>query len=296
MAPTGTDGTYSVRTDINVAAIAEVLLRSAARTSGDQPFAEFDSVTEPGMHLVDYSKRLFKYFQNSHESSILGLVYINRFLVENRDFTLSVLNVHRMLLSSMVVAAKFFDDSYLYNSFYAQVGGVSVQELNTLEMKFLEVIRWKLHVEREEYEHFNTAISEQACSKNDIHPMGLSFAKFSSECRGQKGLALDCKRAPLILPWEIPLRPVCSNVSDDVTAVPKSKDVLLQEATHSTAAPIIGAPKSKDASLQEVSELSRATSPPPIRSTRLLRQCGSCRQSLSPAGRRRRLRPVMSAA
>lgn len=169
---TGTSATRSSEpagepADVVAGAIAEVLLRGAARSSGKQPCAVFDSIAAPEMSLVDYARRIVKYFQCSHESSILSLAYIDRFLKDRPDFTLCVLNVHRLLLTSMVVAAKFFDDTYLYNSFYAQVGGVSLQELNKLELKFLTALRWELYVDRENYDRFNAVVLAQTRSKDE---------------------------------------------------------------------------------------------------------------------------------
>jgi hypothetical protein len=39
-------------------------------------------------------------------------------------------NAHRLLITSIVVSAKFFDDFYFKNSFYAKLGGISTQLLN----------------------------------------------------------------------------------------------------------------------------------------------------------------------
>jgi hypothetical protein len=34
---------------------------------------------------------------------------------------------------SVMLAAKFFDDQYYNNAYYAQIGGVSTEEINSLE-------------------------------------------------------------------------------------------------------------------------------------------------------------------
>ena len=56
------------------------------------------------------------------------------------------LNVHRILLSSVMVAAKFLDDFYYSNEFWAKIGGVPNSELNTLELEFLFMTNFDLHV------------------------------------------------------------------------------------------------------------------------------------------------------
>jgi hypothetical protein len=45
------------------------------------------------------------------------------------SLTKTNLNVHRVIITSLMVAAKFFDDFYFNNAFYARVGGISVLEV-----------------------------------------------------------------------------------------------------------------------------------------------------------------------
>lgn len=63
-----------------------------------------------------------------------------------QDFHVHSLNVHRILLSSVMVAAKFLDDFYYSNEFWAKIGGVPNSELNTLELEFLFMTNFDLHV------------------------------------------------------------------------------------------------------------------------------------------------------
>ena len=46
----------------------------------------------------------------------------------------------------MLTSIKFADDSYFDNGFYAQVGGVTIEDLNRLESEFLFLIQFDLHV------------------------------------------------------------------------------------------------------------------------------------------------------
>ena len=53
-----------------------------------------------------------------------------------------------------MLAAKYFDDVYFTNAFYADVGGISVDELNMLEVDFLCRIRFNLYVTPQDYQHY----------------------------------------------------------------------------------------------------------------------------------------------
>lgn len=48
-------------------------------------------------------------------------------------------------------AAKFYDDSFYNNEVYSRIGGVSVDELNTLEMDFMFLINFSLIIPQTEF-------------------------------------------------------------------------------------------------------------------------------------------------
>jgi hypothetical protein len=66
--------------------------------------------------------------------------------LQRNNFLLTDLNVHRVVITSIMLAAKFFDDQYFNNAYYAKVGGVPPTEMNSLEVEFLFRINFSLHV------------------------------------------------------------------------------------------------------------------------------------------------------
>lgn len=46
-----------------------------------------------------------------------------------------------------MIAAKFFDDCYYNNEYYARVGGISNAEINVLEIELLNAINFNLYVD-----------------------------------------------------------------------------------------------------------------------------------------------------
>jgi hypothetical protein len=74
------------------------------------------------------------------------------------DFTVRKLNIHRLIVTSMMLAVKFFDDVYYSNAYYAKVGGVKGNEMNVLEVHFLRLIDWQLFVSPEEFDLYKTNV------------------------------------------------------------------------------------------------------------------------------------------
>jgi len=103
----------------------------------------------PGIGVKDYLIRIVKHSRCSCESVILSLIYIDRMIQRNRGFLIKSINVHRVIITSVLLAAKFFDDFYYSNEYYAKIGGISNKEMNVLEVEFLNAINFSLHVEPE---------------------------------------------------------------------------------------------------------------------------------------------------
>jgi len=60
----------------------------------------------------------------------------------------------RLILTSILLTSKFYNDVYYGNNFAAFVGGVHLKELNVLEAEFLNYIDWALWVEPEEFDFY----------------------------------------------------------------------------------------------------------------------------------------------
>lgn len=61
----------------------------------------------------------------------------------------------RFVLLSMVMAIKSYDDFYYKNSYYAKIGGVAVEEFNSLEVEYLvNYIQFNLYVDTETYNSY----------------------------------------------------------------------------------------------------------------------------------------------
>ena len=74
------------------------------------------------------------------------VIYLDRLQSEHLDLVINSCCIYRLLIASLVLAIKYCDDSYYKNSFYAQVGGISVDELNILERELYSLLDFKLYV------------------------------------------------------------------------------------------------------------------------------------------------------
>ncbi|KAF8468397.1 cyclin-domain-containing protein [Kalaharituber pfeilii] len=104
----------------------------------------FHSRAPPTISIPDYLSRLTLH-SSLQPSILLAMVYyIDILSTLYPTFTISSLTVHRFLITAATVASKGLCDSFLTNGFYARVGGVSLMELNLLELEFLTRVGWRI--------------------------------------------------------------------------------------------------------------------------------------------------------
>ncbi|KAI3391654.1 hypothetical protein diail_6992 [Diaporthe ilicicola] len=75
-------------------------------------------------------------------------------------FVVDSFNIHRLIISGVTCASKFFSDVFYTNSRYAKVGGLPLAELNHLEIQFLLLNDFRLAIQVEDLEAYATMLVE----------------------------------------------------------------------------------------------------------------------------------------
>ena len=115
----------------------------------------------PDISISNYVIRIYKYARCSEACIVVALIYIERLLKKNLEMTLDELSVHRLFLSAIILAIKFYDDEYYNNKFYAKMGGVACHDLNKLERKFIRYLDYDLTVKSELFEQYSKDLIER---------------------------------------------------------------------------------------------------------------------------------------
>lgn len=133
--------------------------------------SRFHASTKPAISIRDYLARINAYADCTPTCFVLCLVYVDR-LIQSNTVCVDEMTIHRLLITGVAVAAKFFDDLHYTNSHYARVGGIQLPEFNELEVQFLFALNFNLHVEPDTfnlYLHQLTQIaSKNTGGKNDL--------------------------------------------------------------------------------------------------------------------------------
>ncbi|KAH3743216.1 Non-receptor tyrosine kinase spore lysis A [Pelomyxa schiedti] len=135
----------------------------------------------PGISLLAYLQRIEEHSGCPRSTLIAALIYIDRLLI-SRAITLTEANVHRVLWSCFVVAHKFFEDHYYTSTFYSQVGGVTLSEMNIMEASVLQLLKFELFISADKYKQYEIILESSIayCSSQQRRPNHTQPAHISS--------------------------------------------------------------------------------------------------------------------
>ncbi|EGV66823.1 hypothetical protein CANTEDRAFT_112282 [Yamadazyma tenuis ATCC 10573] len=152
----------------------------------------YHSRTPPNISIINYLTRLTK-FNNFSNANLLTCIYYIDLLSYNYQpfFTLNSWTVHRFLLIATMISQKSMEDYFFTNEHYAKVGGVALNELNYLEIDFLQRVNWRCIP-------YKTTTNGQSSIKDSKEVLDLYYRQLI-ELMGQ-----NCKENEYIYVFENP--------------------------------------------------------------------------------------------
>ncbi|MCL7044600.1 hypothetical protein MKW94_007593 [Papaver nudicaule] len=153
-----TQDDHDPNTPLVISVLASLLERTMARNETNTK--QFIKSTSPSddrtlvfysdrtldMTIQSFLERIFRYTHIAPSIYVVAYIYIDRFCQIHKDFRITNTNVHRFLITTIMVASKFVEDKNYRNSYFAKVGGITAKEMNKLEVEFLFLMGFKLHV------------------------------------------------------------------------------------------------------------------------------------------------------
>jgi hypothetical protein len=119
----------------------------------------FTSNKTPQISIKKYLTRIMKYSKPETSTVIICLIYIDK-ICENSSLQLSIYNIHRIILSCMILALKYNEDDYYSNKYYAKVGGISLKELNELEYNIMVLLQFNFFIDDITYEKYQAQLND----------------------------------------------------------------------------------------------------------------------------------------
>ncbi|XP_058104463.1 cyclin-U2-1-like [Magnolia sinica] len=141
----------------------------------------FNCCQIPDMTVQSFLERIFHYTHIAAPVYVVAYIYIDRLSQLHPDFRIVPRNVHRLLITTIMVASKFVEDMNYRNSYFAKVGGLSTAEMNKLEVDFLFLMGFKLHVNVSVFESYISHLEREVSIGGGYH----IERTLRSMCRGE---------------------------------------------------------------------------------------------------------------
>lgn len=115
----------------------------------------------PSISIGKYLGRIYKYTGCSPSCFVVAFAYVDRLLYKYPGVLVISFNVHRLMLSAVLVASKVLETIHHDNAFYARVGGVSNVELNRLELELLSHLDFQVNVSSTVYDSYCSLLDKE---------------------------------------------------------------------------------------------------------------------------------------
>ncbi|KAI9487530.1 MAG: cyclin-domain-containing protein, partial [Benjaminiella poitrasii] len=127
-------------------------------TSLEQTRVIADMANMTSAAFKKYCRQILSATQLSESVILLSLKYIAMLLQNNPNIQGADGSEYRLFTVALMLANKFLDDNTFTNKTWSEVSGMKVTDLNIMELEFLDVLKFKLSVHKEEYERWRTAL------------------------------------------------------------------------------------------------------------------------------------------
>ncbi|ORE11907.1 hypothetical protein BCV72DRAFT_283743 [Rhizopus microsporus var. microsporus] len=105
-----------------------------------------------------FCKQVLTATQLSESVILLALKYIAMLLQYNPSIQGAEGSEYRLFTVALMLGNKFLDDNTFTNKTWSEVTGMKVTDLNIMELEFLDVLRFRLFVRKDEFERWKSVV------------------------------------------------------------------------------------------------------------------------------------------
>lgn len=134
--------------------LTSIIQNNRKNRNGKKDNSPFVHEHAPKISIFDYLLRIQKYSNIENSSFIIALIYIDR-ICTKKGIILTKYNIHRILFTAILIAAKYNEDIIYDNLYYSKIAGVEIKELLVLENAFLNYIDFELFISNDIYKQYS---------------------------------------------------------------------------------------------------------------------------------------------
>jgi hypothetical protein len=81
-------------------------------------------------------------------------------IIAGGKFILCNKNINKLFYTCLMVTQKYYEDNPINNKTFAELVGINCDELLNLEIEFMSMMDFKLHIKEEEFEKYKQKIAK----------------------------------------------------------------------------------------------------------------------------------------
>lgn len=136
----------------NLALIFDEFIKNNIKIEEQQYFMEKEILN---ITVKKYLLRINKYLNPSYSIFIILPFIIDKILLNKKyNIKINKYNIHYLIIVCMVIIIKYYEDIIYNNAFCAEIGGLTLDKLNTYEILVLKIIDYDLNISNYEYEKY----------------------------------------------------------------------------------------------------------------------------------------------
>ncbi len=112
----------------------------------------FSLKKKPNISITSYLRRIIMYSRIEISTLFLSIVYLHKIL--EKKLLLTDYNVYKLLSISILISLKYNEDKISNNVFYAQVFGISLRDVNSLEYSYLKLLDFCVFIDHQSIKQF----------------------------------------------------------------------------------------------------------------------------------------------
>ncbi|KAK2039163.1 cyclin [Colletotrichum somersetense] len=158
-------------------------LRAAENIRSRPPTATLPRLTEYATPFPQFKKWAYSVLSTTQVTQnviLLALLFVYRLKTTNPSVKGRSGSEYRLLTVALMLGNKFLDDNTYTNKTWAEVSGITVQEIHVMEVEFLSNMRYSLLATKDEWEEWLVKLScfseyYERAQKQPTSPLSKSF-------------------------------------------------------------------------------------------------------------------------
>lgn len=157
--------------------------------------------------ILAFLSKIKKYAKCSEACFVVGLIYVDR-IVNTHDFVLTPHNVYLTYLTAVMLAAKFHEDIFYNNAFFAQLGERTLKEINAAEIELISLLQFSMVVRGNLYDKYHQELCEYRARTSALANQQQQQQQQQHQQQAMMSMGLYVPPAPLvpiIIPHALPV-------------------------------------------------------------------------------------------